>query len=242
MVSKTATLQEPFHYEEATFRKNYPAWNTSDARNYTLVNEIWTPDPTVPPSQAFAAENLFHQRRDKKITTLSSAHGSKNGNIADFLCTLVREQAAPQVLIEPFDGNSLNFAYFLSMFTQSVKKKIEDPMGKLTRLMGATGKAQESVKHFICDKREQGYRNAVELLRDSMEILIGFWLHIEWKSNMSPIKPGDISAFRKLFNFLIKCQSLSRSSWNNPLDAPEIIFIILSKFPVHLQDRWNRKH
>ena len=183
MVTKTATLQEPFHYEQATFRKHYPAWNTSDARNYTLVNEIWTPDPTVPPSQAFAAENLFHQSRDKKITTLSSAHCSKNGNIADFLCTLVREQAAPQVLIEPFDENSLNFAYSLSMFTESVKKKIEDPMGKLTRLMGATGKAQESVKHFICDKWEQGYRNAVELLRDSMEILIGFWLHIEWKSN-----------------------------------------------------------
>ena len=57
---------------------------------------------------------------------------------------------------------------------------------------------------------------------------------------MSPIKPGDISAFRKLFNFLIKCQSLSRSSQNNPLDTPEIICMILSELPVHLQDRWNR--
>ena len=57
---------------------------------------------------------------------------------------------------------------------------------------------------------------------------------------MSPIKPGYISAFRKLFNFLIKCQPLSRSSWNNPLDPPEIICMILSKLSVHLQDRWNR--
>ena len=57
---------------------------------------------------------------------------------------------------------------------------------------------------------------------------------------MSPIKPGDISALIKLFNFLIKCQSLSRSSRNNPLGTPEIICIILSKLPFQLQDRWNR--
>ena len=57
---------------------------------------------------------------------------------------------------------------------------------------------------------------------------------------MSPIEPRGISAFRKLFNFLIKCQSLSRSSQNNPLDTPDIICMILSKLPVHLQDRWNR--
>ena len=57
---------------------------------------------------------------------------------------------------------------------------------------------------------------------------------------MSRIKPGDISAFRKLFNFPIKCQYLSRSSRNNPLDTPDIICMILSKLPVHLQDRWNR--
>ena len=45
------TFQEPFHYKEATFKRNYPAWITRNARNYTLINEIWTPDPTIPPSQ-----------------------------------------------------------------------------------------------------------------------------------------------------------------------------------------------
>ena len=63
------------------------------------------------------------------MTTSSSVHGSENGNIADLLCTLVREQAAPQVTIEPFAGNPLNFAYFLSMFTESVENKIDVPMG-----------------------------------------------------------------------------------------------------------------
>ena len=117
---------------------------------YTLVNEICTPDPTTPPSQDIPAEDLLHQSRNKKITILSSVYGSGNGNIADLLCTLVTEQVALQVPIEPFDGNSLNFAYFLLMFKESVEKKIEDPMGRLTRLIKCTtGEAQEFVKHFI---------------------------------------------------------------------------------------------
>ena len=236
------TFQEPFHYKEATFKRNYPAWSTSNARNYTLVNEIRTPDPTVPPSQDISAENLLPQSRDKKMTTSSSVDGSENGNIANLFCALVREQAASQVTIEPFDGNPLSFAYLLLMFTESVKKKIENPMGRFTRMIKyTTGEAQKLVKHFIDDKPEQGYRNAMELLRrkygNPHRLLAVYRRKIK---HMSPIKPGDISAFRKLFNFLIKCQSSSRSSQNNPLDAPEIICMILSKLVVHLQDSWNR--
>ena len=115
-------------------------------------------------------------------------------------------------------------------------------MGKLTRMIKCTtGEAQELVKHFISDKLEQCYRNAMELLRrqygNPHTLLAVYKREIK---HMSPIKPGDISAFRKLFNFLIKCQSLSSSSQSNPLDAPEIICMILFKLPVHLLDRWNR--
>ena len=157
------------------------------------------------------AENLLHQSRDKKITTSSSAYGSKNRNIADLLCTLVRKQAVARVTIEPFDGNPLNFAYFLSMFTESVENKIENPMGRLTRLIKCTtGEAQELLKHFINDKPEQGCRNAMQLLRrqygNPHRLLAAHRMEIK---HMSPIKLGDISAFRKLFNFLIRCQSVN---------------------------------
>ena len=94
-----------------------------------------------------------------------------------------------------------------------------------------TGEAQELVKHFINNKPEQGYRNAMELLRrhygNPYRLLAAYRIKIK---HMSPIKkPGDISAFRKLLNFLIKCQSLCRSSQNNPLDTSEIICMILSR-------------
>ena len=83
-IENCSNFQEPFHYKEATFRRNYRAWSTSDARNDTLVNEIWTPDPTTPPSQDIPAENLFHQSRDEKITISSLAYSSEDGNIECF--------------------------------------------------------------------------------------------------------------------------------------------------------------
>ena len=87
-------FQELFRYKEATLKRNYPAWSTSDARNYTHVNEMWSPDPTVPTSQNIPAENLLHQSRDKKMTTSSPVHGSENENIADLLCALVRTSSS----------------------------------------------------------------------------------------------------------------------------------------------------
>ena len=59
--------------------------------------------------------NLFHQ-----TTT-------------DVLCQLLRQQAAPQVDIEVFDGNLLNFKYFMSLLKEVVETKINDPKGRLTR-------------------------------------------------------------------------------------------------------------
>ena len=57
---------------------------------------------------------------------------------------------------------------------------------------------------------------------------------------VQPLKPGDAAAYRKLFNFLIKCQTMRVGSKYNLLDTPEMICMILAKPPLHLQDRWNR--
>ena len=63
-----------------------------------------------------------------------SVAGPQN-SITEMLCKLVKEQSAQQVDLEPFDGNPLEYTYFMSKFRESVEKKIEDPKGRLTRLM-----------------------------------------------------------------------------------------------------------
>ena len=57
---------------------------------------------------------------------------------------------------------------------------------------------------------------------------------------MLKIKSGDALAFRRLFNILIKCQTINYGTSKNPLNSPDIICMILSKVPGHLQDRWNK--
>ena len=48
-------------------------------------------------------------------------------NITEMLCKLVKEQSAPQLDLEQFDGNPLEYTYFMSMFSESVKKNVQDP-------------------------------------------------------------------------------------------------------------------
>ena len=43
---------------------------------------------------------------------------------------LVREQSAPQVDMEPFEGNRLDFTYFMSIIQESVEKNIDDLKGE----------------------------------------------------------------------------------------------------------------
>ena len=72
---------------------------------------------------------------------------------------------APQVDLESFYGNPPKYTYFMSMFKESVEKKIEDPKGRLTQLIRHTrGEAKDLIKNFINDRPEYGYNNAMTIL------------------------------------------------------------------------------
>ena len=55
-----------------------------------------------------------------------------------------------------------------------------------------------------------------------------------------PLKSGDAKGFRKFYNFLLKCESLSESMNWNAVDTPEMLCMLISKLPGGLMDRWNR--
>ena len=68
--------------------------------------------------------------------------------------------------MDPFEGNPLEFTYFMSMFQESFEKKIDDLRGRLTRLIKYTqGELRELVKHFINGTVDCGYKNAITLLQ-----------------------------------------------------------------------------
>ena len=72
------------------------------------------------------------------------------GATSDMLCKLLWFQSGPDVDIKTFDGNVLNYHYFIALFREVVESKVDDPRGKLTRLIKYTsGDARELIKHCI---------------------------------------------------------------------------------------------
>ena len=125
---------------------------------------------------------------------------------------------------------------------ESVEKRTDALRRTLTRLIKYTeGESQELVKHFINDRTDCGYKNAITLLPkqhgNPHTMLLSYRKEIKL---VQPLKLGDPAAFRRLFNFLIKCQTMGVHSKHNPLDRPETVCMILAKLPLHLQDRWNQ--
>ena len=123
-----------------------------------------------------------------------------------------------------------------------MEKEIADPQGRLTRLIKlTTGEVRELVKPFIHNNPKYDYENAMKLLERQYGNLFKLLTYYRNEiKRMTKIKPGDAATFRKLFNFLIKCQSLQYSNNQNPLDTPDVIYMILSKVSGFLQDGWNR--
>ena len=51
------------------------------------------------------------------------------------LCKMMKQQSTPEIDLDVFDGNPLNFHYFMAVFRETVEKKIEDSCGRLSQLI-----------------------------------------------------------------------------------------------------------
>ena len=230
---KTQQKSEPSHLatiSDADSRRNmrrlYPGWSNGDEEGV---------------SHSSSAQRVYFNEdnsycKDNKIQKDPVA-GLQN-NITEMLCKLVKEQSAPQVDLKPFDGNPLEYTFFMSMLRESVEKKIEDPKGRLTRIIQYTrGEAKYLIKNFINNRPEYGYDNAMAVLHrqygNPHTLLSSYRREVRQMVNL---KAGDATTFRKLFNFLMKCQTIEVDGHYNPLDTLEMICMVLSKLPLHLQD------
>lgn len=163
--------------------------------------------------------------------------------MTEVLYKLLRQQNAPEVDVEIFDGNPLNYQYFISVFKEVVETKIDDPRGRLTRLIKYTsGEARELVRNCINLPPDICYQEAIKLLQNMYgnpyKIIAAYRQEIK---NWPTVKPGDAAGFRKFFNFMVRCKSVISDIHWNQLDNPEVMCTLLSKLPGYVQDRWNRK-
>ena len=86
---------------------------------------------------------------------------SSEKNIVDALHNLVKQQTAPDIELDFFDGIPLDFHYFMTLFHEVVEKRIDDPRGRLARLLKYTsGNAKEMIKHCVQKPPFMDYQHA----------------------------------------------------------------------------------
>eukprot|EP00794_Sanderia_malayensis_P002301 gene2301-2650_t len=165
------------------------------------------------------------------------------GSIVEMFCRLLRQQAAPVVDMESFDGNPMDYHFFMATFREVVEKNVIDARGRLTRLIKYTsGEARELIQHCIHLPQTVGYETARDLLQrrygSPYTVMSAYRKEIKmWPT----IKAGDAVGFRRFHIFLIKCQSISPSLTWNMLENQDMICTLLTKLPVYVMDRWNRQ-
>ena len=160
-----------------------------------------------PPSRI----NHVEDSGSKKVSINKDSTLPINEGMPDMMYKLLLQHSGPDIEVDVFDGNPSEFNYFMSLFEEVVESKVEDPIGRLTRLIKFTrGESKELVKHCIQQPREFCYENPKSLMRkrygNPHKILTPYGQEIKkWPQ----LKPGDAVAYKKFFNFLIKCESLT---------------------------------
>ena len=89
--------------------------SSNDTGHFKSHSLSWNPRDNVKSVQSGIDNN--HEERNY-ITTKTSSNA---------LCTLIQQQAAPAVDMEKFDGNLLNYHYFMALFSKVVEAKIKVP-------------------------------------------------------------------------------------------------------------------
>ena len=160
------------------------------------------------------------------------------------LCGLLRVQSAPNVDVDYFDGNPLDFQYFTSLFEELIGKKIDDPLGKLARLIKYTrGEPKELIKHCIQMPQPDGYIMAKELLQkeygDPHKVSS---LYMKELRSWKPINSGDVNELKRYYRFLLKCHTNRKGyTYLNLLDNPETLRVFQSKLPYKMREKWTRR-
>ena len=112
-----------YHYDQAS---------VGDVNSDFSSTEQPLPEKTVTRDQADATRWALSKptgERYKKVNVLDSE------DVSETLYKLLKQQVAPEADIESFDGNVLNYHYFIFLFKEVVESKAEDPILSNCRLM-----------------------------------------------------------------------------------------------------------
>ena len=202
MINK-ATDEKPEIQHQRTKQCHYDQVTAGDGKFSSSLIKQALHEKTVKENQANVtrwAPSKSTGERYKKVNILNSE------DVSETLCKLLKLQAAPEVDMELFDGNVLNYHHFMALFKEDVESKLEDPRGRLIRLLKYfSGEAKELINHCIQLPSNEGFKYAKYMLEKvygiPQKILASYRKEIkQWPQ----IRFGDTRAFQKFHTFLLK--------------------------------------
>ena len=86
-------------------------------------------------------------------------------DITNMLCNLLKQQLAPDMDVDVFNVNPVEYHNFMTLFHELVEKQIDDLRGRLSPLIRyMTGDLKDMIQHCIQQPPSVSYRNAKKLL------------------------------------------------------------------------------
>ena len=202
--------------------------------------------------RAQAKEEKEHQNCPKDSARVTSqvkstpvtADGPQGTEMLTAMMKLVDLHTAPDVDIDVFNGDPLEYAYFRAAFRDVVERKVADQSGRLTRLLKYTsGDAKDLIKHCIHDDNNTCFNNAIQLLDKEYgdkQLLTNLYLNKlrQWPK----LTVNDAAAYKKLHRFLIYSLTFKLDGMLTELDSESIIrSCILAKTDRTVQEKWLGK-
>ena len=198
-----------------------------------------TSAPALHALQNVAAPTSFaHMSHGFPVASHEARHSPSD--LGSILANLIQQQAAPKPTLEIFSGDPLKYIYFRTSFKDVVESNVSDERGRLNRLLSNTsGAAKELVQTCVYLSDAVCYTKALELLDgeygNRFRIARAF---IKQLKDMENVKGSDADSWKKLYRFLLNCETLKSAGHLEDLDRPDIISIVITKLDVTFQDRW----
>ena len=207
----------------------------------------WDPATLVTSTQPYTFHpiNQVHPSpfEQKTLFTVPNHIEAKPSTSSQELVSIVNEMRAPNVVIERFSGNAMDFPFFITSFEEAVEKKVPDEKTRLQHLMShVEGTAKELVESCIYLPSSECYQRAKQLLKERYGN--PYIVNAEYRRQLTSwtkLKPNDVASFISFENFLIKYQSSMRAIGRESDGSIELLQLLQSKLPSYLQDRWSRK-
>ena len=133
-----------------------------------------------------------NEAQSYKLGDVNGRYSEENDYNTEMTCKLLRQQPAPHVDIEKFDGNPINYQCFMSIFKEVVEERIEDP--------NTDGETVKLTKSCVQQPTHLEYQNVKMLLEkwygDPHRIYASYGKEIK---NWPPIKYGDAKSYQDFF-------------------------------------------